>query len=243
MSELGIRAGGSTLHHIDSEGHITKLAESFGDPLVSHSRNLTEFIQNTITRQARSELVTFAKDKGESMLAEQLKDTTSFRQMGELLQNTGLLSEAVTHLSKSVENAHMAAAFTVFAQETHSAILLARFTNVDNMKVNIVDTNDDGKLDTGDILAMQIGETSTIQTVDNTSRDRLQIAEAMQSAAHKMSDPSGSAYEFHGFPPKFNEDFFELSRSSFQLKPGASASEAIKDITDNPEHYKFECAT
>ncbi len=106
----------------------------------------------------------------------------------------------------------------------------------------LLDTNFDGKLDATDkIFTKDASGKINVQNVGEALRDRLRIGKAMVDSCEAM-DKAGHSFALlkdHAC----NTDFFKKEGSTFVLKSGKKASEAVEDIFKNPSKYKFECAT
>jgi len=186
LGELGLRAGGVTQHSVDAAGDVTALASSFGDPLAVHSASYQTFLTDRAVRETRAELVAFA-EKNAPELAGDLAAAASVANMAKLLADAGLLADAVQDLAHNARPP-FDAAFAQLAGESPEAAA-AGLAALDHIDVRITDTNADGRLDTGDVLAVQLGQAAILEAVSPDLRDRLQVARTAPTPT-RSSTPS-----------------------------------------------------
>lgn len=106
----------------------------------------------------------------------------------------------------------------------------------------LLDANFDGELDENDLIFTKNADgTVDVKQIGKALRDRVFIGGAMVDAAHEM----GKAKHKFG-DLEANEVVWEIDEdnpNTMYLNPEFEPSVALMDIFNNPDLYKFECAT
>ncbi|MEE8407968.1 MAG: hypothetical protein V3T05_00045 [Myxococcota bacterium] len=248
LGELGARAGGVTLHSVEAD-QVVDLAKGYGDPLGIHTFNYHSYIADRAFIETRASVRQFASglDPAEPRLVGAIQEAQSVDAIVRALEGAGMLTAAVEALAGQAK-APFKALFERLVGEPQGE-QAAALRKLDDVEVVIVNADKDGGLSAGDLMAINLGSRVELRAVDQNLATELRVATAMQHAARDMTNSNGhSKFEFHGFPPKFNQEYFEGASgwgttTAFRLKEGKGASAGIRDILANPDRYTFESAT
>jgi protein-glutamine gamma-glutamyltransferase len=105
-------------------------------------------------------------------------------------------------------------------------------------------TSTDGKLDdNAEVAVTDASGNVTVQKLDPSLKDRLKIEGSIVDACYAMND---HPHDFAVIKDQtFNKDMWDSvdSNGTFKPKAGVKPSDAVTDIFNNPDKYKFECAT